>query len=56
MCCNKNEDSQCCVMAHKDRIVPCALVTLTIAFTIVGFIIGHRFIGKGCCCKDQDEE
>lgn len=42
-------------MAHKDKIVPCALVALTIAFTIAGFIIGQRFIGKGCC-KNQDEE
>lgn len=55
MCCNKNEDSQCCVMTNKDKIVPCALVALMIVFTIVGFIIGHRFIGKGCC-KDLDEE
>lgn len=54
MCCDKKEDSQCCVIAHKDKIVLCALVALMIAFTIAGFIIGHRFIGKGCC-KDQDE-
>lgn len=55
MCCNKNEDSQCCMMAHKDKIIPCALVALTITFTIVGFVIGHRFMGNGCC-KSQDEE
>ena len=55
MCCDKNKDSQCCVMTHKDKIVPCALVALTIAFTIVGFFIGYRFIGKGCC-KKQDLE
>ena len=55
MCCNKNEDSQCCVMAHKDKIVACALVTLTIAFTVTGFIIGHRMMGKGCCKKSEQE-
>lgn len=55
MCCDKNKDSQCCVMTHKDKIVPCALVALTIAFTIAGFFIGYRFIGKGCC-KKQDLE
>jgi hypothetical protein len=55
MCCKNNEESQCCVAVHKDKIVPCALVVLTIAFTIAGFVIGHRFIGKGCC-KNQDEE
>lgn len=55
MCCKNNEESQCCVAVHKDKIVPCALVVLTIAFTIAGFVIGHRFIGKGCC-ENQDEE
>ncbi|MBI4856948.1 MAG: hypothetical protein HY818_09420 [Acetobacterium woodii] len=55
MCCNKNEDSQSCVMAHKEKIVACALVTLTIAFTVTGFIIGHRFMGKGCCKKSEQE-
>lgn len=55
MCCKNNEESQCCVAVHKDKVVPCALVVLTIAFTIAGFVIGHRFIGKGCC-KNQDEE
>ena len=55
MCYNKNEDSQCCVMDHKNKIVPCALIALTIAFTIAGFIIGHHCIGKKCC-KEADEE
>lgn len=55
MCCDEKENSQCCVMGHKDKIVPCALVALTITLTIVGFIIGYRFIGKGGFEEDQDE-
>lgn len=55
MCCNENENSQCCIMTYKDKIVPCAMVVLTIAFTVLGFIIGRRFVSKGCC-KIQDED
>lgn len=55
MCCKTNEDSQCCMMANKEKIIPCALVTLTIALTIAGFIIGHHGIGKGCCKEKFNE-
>lgn len=55
MCYKKNEDSHCCMMVNKEKIIPCAVVTLTIALTIAGFIIGHHIIGKGCCKKMLEE-
>ncbi|MBC3795540.1 hypothetical protein [Acetobacterium tundrae] len=56
MCCHKkeesqSEESQCCFIEHKEKVIPCVLGVFAAFFVIVGFILGHKFL----CKKDSDE-
>jgi len=51
MFCKKNEETQCCVAANKEKIIPCALGIISGIFIIVGIILGHKFL-----CKEKPEE
>lgn len=54
MCCKKDDDSQCCMADHKEKIVPCVLIFITFVFTVAGFIVGHKCLGKHCSKKSDE--
>jgi|ADurb_H2B_02_Slu_FD_contig_71_730424_length_209_multi_2_in_0_out_0_1 hypothetical protein len=51
MFCRKNEETQCCIAADKDKVIPCVLAIISVIFVIAGIILGHKFM-----CKDEPEE
>lgn len=56
MLCKRKEDSGCCLKSHEKKMIPCALVAISVLATIAGFIIGHCMIGKCCHTFDNKQE
>ncbi len=52
MRCKQNEESQCWMEANKEKMVICALVSLSVACTVAGVIIGNHCAKKWRQKKD----
>ncbi|WP_160316160.1 hypothetical protein [Acetobacterium bakii] len=47
----KNEEGQCYMSSHKEKIIPCIAVLIAVTFTVAGFICMKKWDESGCCKK-----
>jgi len=48
-CHEKNEEGQCYMASHKQKIIPCIAVLIVVSFTVAGFVCAHKWKNSTCC-------
>lgn len=57
MCCHeKKEEGKCCIVAHKEKIVPCLVALVLVKIVFIGLVCVHKYHEGGCCKKAEKLE